>query len=135
MVLAAYDHCGGREVILHYWPEGCLGVLPMRVWSQLYSAKGYHQADSLVDMRSRLEMQRFLQNSKSDEISAQGRLTIPLNLRTCADLECGREVVLTSNGQYLNVWNPDRLAQVTAHLEQLNQQERESVFTLVPNRE
>jgi len=126
--VASYDQCGGREVVLHYWPEGSLGILPKQVWEKLCSVKGYDQADSLVDMQSRLAMLRFMRNSKSDEISAQGRLTIPVNLRKSAGLECGREVVLTSNGQYLNVWNPERLAKVMTHLDAVDQQECEEVF-------
>ncbi|NLF94838.1 MAG: hypothetical protein GX564_13205 [Oligosphaeraceae bacterium] len=131
VVLSSYDQCGGREVVLHYWPEGSLGILPLHVWSQLYSAKGYDQAASLMDMHKRLEMQRFLQNTKRDEISAQGRLTIPANLCACVGLVCGQEVVLTSCGQYLNAWNPQRLAEVMAHFEELDQQEREDVFAPV----
>lgn len=133
--VASYDQCGGREVVLHYWPEGSLGILPQQIWEKLCSVKGYDQADSLVDMQSRLAMLRFMRNSKSAEISAQGRLTIPANLRTTAGLESGQEVVLTSNGQYLNVWNPERLAMVMAHLDESDQQEREEVFSSVKGRE
>jgi MraZ protein len=94
--------CQGRLTLTRH-PDGCVLVYPRPTWevrldslSRLpYSARG---------------LQRLLIGNAVDiDLDNAGRLLVPSQLRAAADLD--GEVILYGVGSYLELWDPERLAQ------------------------
>jgi DNA-binding transcriptional regulator/RsmH inhibitor MraZ len=67
-------------------------------------------------------MRRFGALSKTEKISAQGRITIPAPYRVYADLKSGEEVIVVGCEIGVEIWNAKRWA---AELDMMNDHFRE----------
>ena len=94
--------CQGRLTLTRH-PDGCVLIYPRPTW------------EVRRDQLSRLTFQaRGLQrlligNAVDVDLDNAGRLLVPSELRTAADLD--GEVILYGIGGYLELWDPERLAQ------------------------
>ena len=105
--------------------ERCLAIYPQEVFEQ--KAKAALEAPSTV-ARVRA-MQRMLAASASDEVpDAQGRLTIPPNLRTYASLES--EIAVVGAIDRVEVWNKAAWEAYSAEQEAAFADMNEEIFPL-----
>jgi transcriptional regulator MraZ len=90
-----------------WWLDEGLILVPTAEWSGLMERT--FGAMSVLDDEAR-ELSRFLIAGAFDhELDAQGRIAIAADLREYAGID-GRKVKVVGVGEYLEVWEPSRLA-------------------------
>jgi MraZ protein len=94
------------------WIDQCLAIFPRPAWDDL-SARV--RALPVGDRRSR-DFQRFLFGGAFEvELDRQGRVVVPAYLREFAGL--GAESVVVGSLDHIEIWAPDRWANVRRGLE------------------
>lgn len=90
-----------------WWFDGCLAVLPTLEWPDLIE-RTFGEMDVLND--DQRELSRFLlAGSYDQELDRQGRILLPQDLREYAGL--GGKVKVVGSREYLEIWDPERLAE------------------------
>lgn len=105
------EEIGERKLVVSPWWEEDLTVFPEDEF------KAY--IDSLSGLQGSPEkirrIKRFLlSNAEECKLDTQGRILIGKDLRKFAKLE--KDVVITGNMQYFEVWNPDTWSKVEEKL-------------------
>jgi DNA-binding transcriptional regulator/RsmH inhibitor MraZ len=116
-------------------PEGGIAVYPEDIYLEMRrheEAPAARAATSLVFRRS---MRRFGAMSKSDKISRQGRITIPVAYRTYAALDAGVDVSIVGVEIGVEIWNTERwneeINKINEHVKEKGM--REMATDLLPN--
>jgi MraZ protein len=95
-----------------WWIDDCLIVVPRGDWAGLIERT--FGAMSVLDDQSR-DLSRFISAGVYEqELDKQGRILLPGELREHAGIAGRAKVVGT--GEYLEIWDPDRLAERFADL-------------------
>lgn len=95
-----------------WWFDECVVVVPREDWGPMIERT--FGAMSLLDDEQR-ELSRFLLAGAFDQdLDKQGRVLLPAELREHAGL--GNRVKVVGAGEYLEIWDPDRLADRFASL-------------------
>jgi len=121
--IACFEKCGGHEVVLHCWPEGCLGVLPKGTWERMYYEQGYASSAMQATFEGRQKQRLFNRFTEYTEITSQGRITISGALRERVNLLPGQSVLVSGYGECLELWDPERFAAINVELDEREQQE------------
>jgi DNA-binding transcriptional regulator/RsmH inhibitor MraZ len=116
--IASFERSGGRELVMHCWPEGCLGLVPKSTWERMYYEQGYAGSAMLSTFAGRQKQRLFNRFTQYDVITAQGRITIPTAFRQRVSLQPGQPVVVSGSGECLEVWNPERFAAINTELDE-----------------
>ncbi len=99
---------GAAEIVLHCLPEGGLGAYPPAVWDKIRAAETDAVMRSATSVVARRQLRRFGAMTQAEELSNQGRITIPAGFRGMLGLEPGTEVVLVGCECGVEVWNAGR---------------------------
>ncbi|OQA88961.1 MAG: cell division protein MraZ [Lentisphaerae bacterium ADurb.Bin242] len=105
-VLEDFARCGS-EVVLHCLPEGAIAVYPEEFYRQMRSAEPNPAEKVSQSMLYRSSLRRFGAWSRSEKISAQGRITIPQEYREQAGLKNGA-VVVVGVEVGVEIWDRER---------------------------
>ncbi len=97
----------GNDVVVHCLPEGALGIYPATVWAKLRQTDEQTCAEVGRSIVLRRQLRRFGALSQTEQITNQGRLTIPVPFRRVVGLEPGTEAVLVGCEIGLEVWNAE----------------------------
>jgi DNA-binding transcriptional regulator/RsmH inhibitor MraZ len=127
------ERCSG-EIVMHCLPEGAVALYPEEVYLEMRqneTAPAAKAAHSLVFRRS---MRRFGAMSQSEQISKQGRITLPAAFRKYAELGPGSDAYVVGVEIGVEIWNAERW---DAELERINEHvqekgEREMAADLLP---
>ncbi|MFN8109766.1 MAG: cell division/cell wall cluster transcriptional repressor MraZ [Thermoleophilia bacterium] len=102
----------GEGAVVGWWIDECLVVVPSGEWTGLIERT--FGSMSVLDDESR-ELSRFLlAGAYEQDIDKQGRVLLPPDLREHGGI--GQRVKVVGAGEYLEVWDPDRLDQRFAAL-------------------
>ncbi len=104
----AFREEGAVEVVLHCLPEGGLGVYPPSVWNRLRAAEEQTVLKAATSVVARRQLRRFGAMTQSEELSNQGRITLPAGFRGMMGLEPGTEAVLVGCECGIEIWNAER---------------------------
>ena len=121
-VMSDFKEHGGYEIVLHCLPEGAIAVYPEDIYLRMREHEKNPAERAAQSMVFRRTMRRFGALSKTEKVSAQGRITIPAPYRTYAGLIPGEEVVVVGCEIGVEIWNAKRW---TAELEMMNEHFRE----------
>ena len=121
-VIKDFSKNNGYEVVLHCLPEGALAVYPENVYLQMRKAEPNPIEKASSSVVSRRVNRRFGALSRSEKITAQGRITIPAPYREYAGFYSGKEVVVVGCEIGVEIWAPERWAQ---ELDRINEHFRE----------
>ena len=97
----------GSDVVMHCLPEGALGVYPVSLWLQMRQSEprpASRAAQSIVFRRS---LRRFGAVTQVEQISNQGRITVPAPFRPLVGLLPGCEATLVGTEIGVEVWSTD----------------------------
>ena len=121
-VINDFTETGTHEIVLHCLPEGALAVYPENVYLQMRNKEpnpAEKASDSIVFRRM---IRRFGALSRSEKITAQGRITIPAPYREYADLHPGKDAVVVGCEIGIEIWNSERWKE---ELDRMNEHFRE----------
>jgi DNA-binding transcriptional regulator/RsmH inhibitor MraZ len=96
-----------QEVVLHCLPEGALGVYPSSTWLQMRQSDVQPARRAAHSVVFRRELRRFGALTQTQQISNQGRLTIPVHFRELVALQPGTDCMLIGTEIGLEIWNGD----------------------------
>lgn len=118
--------CGG-DVVLHCLPEGAVAVYPEDVYRQMRAGVGQAAEKAGLSIVQRRILRSFGALSSPDQITRQGRLTLPTAYRSSADLQPGTEIYLVGVEIGVEIWNAARwekeLLDINAHMLQKGEME------------
>lgn len=111
---AKYREHFADGVVVTRVQEGCLAVYDVETFDSL-DARFESRGTSEADVRA---YQRWLNSGSHDDVpDRQGRITLPAPLRAFAGLD--HDVVVLGAGDRVEVWEPERWAQQSAHLDEV----------------
>lgn len=111
---AKYREYFADGVVVTRVQEGCLAVYDVETFDSL-DARFESRATSEADVRA---YQRWLNSGSHDDVpDRQGRIALPAPLRAFAGLD--HDVVVLGAGDRVEVWEPERWAQQSAHLDEV----------------
>ena len=129
-VINDFRENNGSEIVLHCLPEGALAVYPESTYLQMRKNDINPAEIAASSIVFRRKIRRFGALSRSDKITAQGRITIPTPYREYADLHPGKEVVIVGCEIGVEIWNPERwseeLDRMNEHFRQKGESEMSS---------
>lgn len=92
--------------VIGWWLDDCVIVVPAEDWGGLIE-RTFPEMNPLDDRKR--DLSRFLLAGAFDqELDKQGRISLPQHLRDHAGI--GQRATVVGVGEYLEVWDPDRLA-------------------------
>ena len=98
------DGNGEREIVLYCMSEGCLALFSQRTWAVIRSKAETETPDLLNDEELRRRSRRIAANTQSQDISPQGRLTIPGMFRDKLGFKDGEDVIIAGNERGFEIW-------------------------------
>ncbi len=101
------DGNGVQEIVLHCFPEGTLALFSQKEWSLIRSKMDAETPELLNDIELRRNSRRIAANTDSQEISPQGRLTIPPMFREKLGFKEGDEVIISGNERGYEIWTTE----------------------------
>ena len=101
------SRCSG-EVVMHCLPEGAIALYPEEVYLQMRSEVNNPASKVAGNLAYRRTMRRFGSMSRSEKLSAQGRVTLPVGFREYAQLVPGAEAVVVGAEIGVEIWNAER---------------------------
>jgi MraZ protein len=105
------EEIGGRKLVVAPWWEEDLTVFPEDEFqAYIESLNGLQGSPEKIRRIKRF----LLSNAEECKLDTQGRILIGKDLRKFAKLE--KDVVITGNMQYFEVWNPDTWSKVEEKL-------------------
>ena len=111
---AKYREHFADGVVVTRVQEGCIAVYDVETFYSL-DARFESRATSEADVRA---YKRWLNSGSHDDVpDRQGRITMPAPLRAFAGLD--HDVVVLGAGDRVEVWEPERWAQQSAHLDEV----------------
>ena len=119
---------GASDVVMHGLPEGCIAIYPESVWKRMRAAplSTPEQIGSSFSVRS--SMRRSGALTASENISRQGRITLPELLRRHADLKPGTEAVVVGIELGVEIWEAGRFNKEMAEADRRDEMKREREF-------
>lgn len=112
----------GSDVVMHCLPEGALGVYPVSLWLQMRQAEPRPATRASQSIVFRRSLRRFGALTQVEQISNQGRVTVPASFRSLVGLPPGGEAVLVGTEIGVEIWSAEawqREFQLLAEHEQL----------------
>lgn len=98
----------GSDPVLHCLPEGAIGVYPEKAFLAMRGTSEHTPERAGASFVARRTMRRFGAMSRSEAISAQGRLTLPAYFREYAGLRENAPAIVVGVEIGIEIWSPER---------------------------
>ena len=116
--------CDGR-VVMYCLPEGALALYPEAVFEEMRRREREGVERAASSLLARRSMRRFGALSRPDQITRQGRVSIPPTFRDYAMLKPGEEVYVVGIEIGVEIWNSDRWREEMNAINEFNQEKGE----------
>jgi len=137
-VLNDFENNGGFDVVLHSLPEGAIAVYPEAVYLKMREDELNPTGKAAFSVVYRRNLRRFGSLSKSERISAQGRITIPQGYRDLSGIKPGTEVMIVGCETGVEIWKIDRwteeLTKINEHMNEKANREMAKDLLLEDNK-
>ena len=100
------------NVVVARWLDACLAVFPVEAWEELSTKVG---GLPMTDPAARLLQRQLFAGAFETELDRQGRVLVPQNLRTFAQLES--EALVLGARDHAEIWAPGRWEDYSRALE------------------
>ena len=104
-MLADFQDIDQRQVVLHCLPENALAIYPLSTWQQMRSREPRPAAKAGSSLAYRRQLRRFGGFTQMDELSNQGRITVPPLFREPLSLLPGTASVIVGCEIGVEIWN------------------------------
>ncbi len=101
------ERCSG-EIVMHCLPEKAIALYPEEVYLKMREEVTNPASKAAANMAHRKTMRRFGSMSRSEKISAQGRVTLPAMFREYAGLAPGGDAIVVGVEIGVEIWNVER---------------------------
>ena len=126
-VLTDFKESGGLDVVLHCLPEGAIALYPEETYLKMRQNEQSPAEKAANSMVFRRTLRRFGALSKSEKISAQGRITLPIPYRKFAGIVPGEEIVIVGCEIGVEIWSSARwnteLDMINSHFQEKGERE------------
>ena len=131
--MADFSEESQGHVVLRCLPEGALALYPENIYLRMRQGEPDPAEKAASSLLFRRTLRHFGALSQPDEISAQGRITLPPAYREHAEITPGTEVVVVGIEIGLEIWSTERWAEVLRKVNEhmLQKGEREMAADLV----
>ena len=99
-------------VVVARWMDTCLAIFPMPAWDELSAKVG---GLPMTDPNARLLQRQLFAGAFETELDRQGRVLVPLGLRTFAGLES--EALVLGSRDHAEIWSPQRWGEYSRSLD------------------
>jgi MraZ protein len=99
-------------LVVARWLDSCLAIFPMPAWDELATKVG---SLPMTDPNGRLLQRQLFAGAFETELDRQGRVLVPLGLRTFAGLE--DEALVLGSRDHAEIWAPGRWTEYSRSLE------------------
>lgn len=106
-MLFDFGSVGSHSIVFYCLPEGCLGIFPAVRWEDFCQKLESESDMVLTDLDLRRQRRRIGAMSLTDEISSQGRITIPASMRETMGFKAGDELVIVGARDWVEVWKAE----------------------------
>ncbi len=106
-LLADFRAVDNRRVVLHCLPENALAIYPVSIWRQMREREPRPASRAGVSLAYRRQLRRFGAFTQEDELSNQGRITIPVMFRQPLRLLPGTPSVVVGCEIGVEIWNEE----------------------------
>ena len=94
-----------NEVVLHCLPENALAIYPTEVWRQMRTEEPRPAVRAAGSLAYRRRLRRFGAFTQIEQLSNQGRLTIPVLFRDSLSLQPGGRAVIVGIEIGVEIWS------------------------------
>jgi len=108
---------GGLNIVLHCLPEGAIAIYPEQTYIAMRKEEPRQTEKASTSLVQRRVKRRFGALSRSEKITAQGRITIPAPYREYANLGPGKNAIIVGCEIGVEIWNAENW---TKELEKIN---------------
>ena len=98
---------GSQTVVLYCLPEGGIGIYPLAEWEKIKPDLKPVQEKFTGSMMARRQMRMMGAMTSRENLSNQGRVTLPQMFREMCRMEPGTEVVLVGSEFGVEVWSAE----------------------------
>lgn len=98
------DELEDGKVVLAVWLDGCVAMWSDRRWNERVAEPLIAARNS--DPHKRMVAREIAASAHTDVLDAQGRVTVPENLRERVGIE--RDVVVIGSLDHAEIWSPER---------------------------
>ncbi|MCM8535665.1 MAG: hypothetical protein NE334_07000 [Lentisphaeraceae bacterium] len=102
---------GSSAVVLYCLPEGGIGIYPMAEWEKIKPDLKAIQQQFTGSVLARRRMRMMGAMTSKENLSNQGRITLPQMFREMCGIEAGKEVVLVGSEFGIEVWSSEKWQQ------------------------
>lgn len=102
---AAY---GSSTVVLYCLPEGGIGIYPMAEWQKIKPELQAIQQQFTGSILARRRMRMMGSMTSQENLSNQGRITLPQMFREMCGIEAGSEIMVVGSEFGIEIWSPER---------------------------
>ena len=98
---------GSQAVVLYCLPEGGVGIYPLAEWEKIKPDLKPIQQQFTGSMMARRRMRMMGAMTSKENLSNQGRVTIPQMFREMCNLESNAEVMLVGSEFGIELWSAE----------------------------
>ena len=98
---------GSQTVVLYCLPEGGIGIYPVAEWEKIKPDLKPVQQQFTGSMMARRRMRMMGAMTSKENLSNQGRITLPQMFREMCGIESGSEVMLVGSEFGVEVWSAE----------------------------
>lgn len=102
---------GSSTVVLYCLPEGGIGIYPIAEWEKIKPDLKAIQQQFTGSVLARRRMRMMGAMTSKENLSNQGRITLPQMFREMCGIEAGNEVVLVGSEFGIEVWSAEKWQQ------------------------
>jgi division/cell wall cluster transcriptional repressor MraZ len=110
----SFGDYGSSTVVLYCLPEGGIGIYPLVEWEKIKPELEAIRQQFTGSVLARRRMRMMGAMTLKENLSNQGRITLPQMFREICGISAGKEVVLVGSEFGIEVWSQEKWQQEMA---------------------
>ena len=106
-LMSSFANYDSSSVVIYCLPEGGIGIYPLAEWERIKPDLNSVQQKFTGSMMARRQMRMMGAMTSKENLSNQGRITLPQMFREICGMEAGTEVILVGSEFGIEVWSSE----------------------------